>query len=228
MAEDKKGRMLRVPATPEDIKKSYEVISHFYSPWEGIFEEGVRKKGLELLSIKEGEVVLETGVGTGFSLKEIARLVGATGKAYGLDVSPQMLSLTEKRLRGAGLMDRVELNEGDARNMPYKNGMFDAVFMAATLELFDTPDIPRVLSEIKRVLKPEGRLSVASLSREGRERSWFVRIYEWLHRRLPRYASCRPIYVVQAIKDAGFDIVHSEEFMIMGMAPMKLVLARPG
>ncbi|HEX77625.1 MAG TPA: methyltransferase domain-containing protein [Dehalococcoidia bacterium] len=70
-----------------------------------------------------------------------------------------------------------------------------AIYMASTLELFDTPDIPRVLQEIKRVLKPRGRLVVASMSREGHENSKFLRFYEWLHQRFPRYASCRPIYV---------------------------------
>ena len=227
MGKDEKGDILRVAATPENIKKSYGVLSKLYGLLEGEFEKGIREKGLELLSVKEGEAVLEIGIGTGFSLQEIARSVGTAGKAYGLDITPEMLMLTEKRLRKAKLMDRVELKEGDARTIPYEDNMFDAVYMAATLELFDTPDIPRVLGEIKRVLKPGGRFGVASLSKEGKESFWFTRFYEWMHRKFPKYASCRPLYVERTIKDAGFEVVKREEFMIMKLVPMKLVIAMP-
>lgn len=228
MGKDEQGDILRVSAIPEDIKKSYGLLSRFYGFLEGKFEKGLREQGLKLLAVKEGEIVLEIGVGTGFSLQEIARSVGTTGKAYGIDITPEMLRLTEERLRKAALMDRVELHEGDARTMPYGGDMFDAVYMAATLELFDTPDIPKVLVEIKRVLKQQGRLGVASLSKEGREDFWFVRLYEWLHQRFPKYASCRPIYVEQAIKEVGFNVIKRQEFMIMKLVPMKLVMAMPG
>jgi len=227
MGKDEKGDILRVSATPENVKKSYGVLSKLYGLLEGKFEKGIREKGLECLSVKEGEAVLEIGIGTGFSLQEIAKAVGTAGKAYGLDITPEMLRLTEKRLRKAKLMDRVELKEGDARTMPYEDNMFDAVYMAATLELFDTPDIPRVLGEIKRVLKPGGRFGVASLSKEGKENFWFTRFYEWMHRKFPKYASCRPLYVERTIKDAGFEVVKREEFMIMKLVPMKLVMTRP-
>ncbi len=226
MHNNRKRDILRVSATLEDIKKSYGALSKFYSILEGKFEKELRESGLKLLSVQEGEVVLEIGVGTGFSLQEIAKSVGTSGKAYGIDITPEMLRLAEKKLQKEKLMDRVELHEGDARAMPYEDNMFDAVYMAATLELFDTPDIPRVLGEIKRVLKLSGRFVVASLSKEGRESFWFIRSYEWMHQKFPKYASCRPIYVEQTIKDAGFDIVKRQEFMILQLMPMKLVMAR--
>ena len=226
MHKNGKRDILRVSATLEDIKKSYGALSKFYSILEGKFEKELRESGLKLLSVQEGEVVLEIGVGTGFSLQEIAKSVGTSGKAYGIDITPEMLRLAEKKLQKEKLMDRVELHEGDARAMPYEDNMFDAVYMAATLELFDTPDIPRVLGEIKRVLKLSGRFVVASLSKEGRESFWFIRSYEWMHQKFPKYASCRPIYVEQTIKDAGFDIVKRQEFMILQLMPMKLVMAR--
>jgi len=226
MSNNKK-EMLRVRATLEDIKKSYGVMSKSYATLEGRFEKGLRRRGLELLDVKAGETILEIGVGTGFSLKEIASSVGEVGKAYGVDITPQMLQLTKERLEKAGLMGRVKLDEGDARQLPYEDGKFDAVYIAGTLELFDTPDIPKVLSEIKRVLKPTGRLGIASLSRESKENSLFLRFYEWLHQKIPKYASCRPIYVEQVIKDAGYKIVSREEFIVLSLAPFKLVVATP-
>ncbi len=228
MGKDSQQKILRVSATPDDIRKSYGILSKFYALLEENFEKGMRAQSLALLSVREGESVLEIGIGTGCSLEEIARSAGTTGKVYGLDATPEMLRLTEKRLQKANLADRVELLEGDARAMPCQDNLFDAVFMSATLELFDTPDIPKVLSEIKRVLKPGGRLGVASLSKEARENFWFLRLYEWLHQKFPKYASCRPIYVELTINDAGFNVLKSEEFMIMDLVPMKLVVATPG
>ncbi len=159
----------RVLASPDDIRQSYTTLSRIYAIIENIFEKGLRQKGLEMLAAVPGEVILEIGVGTGYALKEIAAVVGPEGLACGLDITPRMLKLTEKRLRRAGLNDRVDLFEGDAREIPFEDGRFEAVYMAGTLELFDTPDIPVVLKEIRRVLKPGGRLCVASLTREGRE-----------------------------------------------------------
>jgi demethylmenaquinone methyltransferase/2-methoxy-6-polyprenyl-1,4-benzoquinol methylase len=224
---DNQGEILRVPVRSEDIKKSYGVMSRFYALAEGIFEKGLRRKGLHLLSVTPSEVVLEVGVGTGYSLKEIANFVGEKGKAHGIDVTPQMLELTRKRLKKAGFMDRVELYEGDARRMPYQNDKFDAVYMASTLELFDTPDIPVVLREVKRVLKPNGRLGVASLTKEGREGSLFIRFYEWLHQKVPKYVNCRPIYVEKLLEDTGYQITKTEEFVLLKIVPWRIVVAKP-
>jgi demethylmenaquinone methyltransferase/2-methoxy-6-polyprenyl-1,4-benzoquinol methylase len=221
------GEILRVPVRSEEIKKSYGVMSRFYALAEGIFEKGLRRKGLHLLSVTPSEVVLEVGVGTGYSLKEIANFVGEKGKAHGIDVTPQMLELTRKRLKKAGFMDRVELYEGDARRMPYQNDKFDAVYMASTLELFDTPDIPVVLREVKRVLKPNGRLGVASLTKEGREGSLFIRFYEWLHQKVPKYVNCRPIYVEKLLEDTGYQITKTEEFVLLKIVPWRIVVAKP-
>jgi demethylmenaquinone methyltransferase/2-methoxy-6-polyprenyl-1,4-benzoquinol methylase len=220
-------KTLGVPVSLEDIRKSYGVVSRFYAVAEGIFEKGLRQKGLQLLSVTPGEVVLEIGFGTGYSLKEIANSVGENGRAYGIDITPQMLEITRKRLRKAGLTDRVELYEGDAKSMPYQDNKFDAVYMASTLELFDTPDIPRVLKEVKRVLKPSGRLGIASLTKEGREGSLFLRFYEWLHQKIPKYANCRPIYVEKLVADAGYEITKTGEFVILKLVPWKLLVARP-
>ena len=218
-----KKEILRVKG---DIKATYAKISRVYAAFEGRFERKLRERGLELLDVKEGEAVLEVGFGTGYSLVEIARRVGATGKAYGIDLTPEMVEVAKKRLQKEGLAEKVELYEGDAREMPCQERQFDVVYMAAALELFDTPDIPRVLAEIKRVLKPAGRLGIISMPREGHEDSMILRFYEWVHRTFPRYASCRPIYVEDSIRDAGFEIIKVEEMRIARIFPMKIVMAK--
>lgn len=189
----------------------------------------LRKRGLNLLNVQEGEKILEIGFGTGATLVEIAKSVGETGKVYGIDVTPEMVELAKKRLARKGLTGKSEISEGDARKMPYEDNMFNTVFMVGVLELFDTPVIPKVLEEIKRVLKPDGRIGVISIEKEGHEDSRFIKFYEWMHRTFPKYASCRPIYVEESIRDAGFTIVKIDEIMLSKLfpIPIKFVIAKP-
>ena len=221
-----KKEILRVRADKEAIKKSYGRISRWFALVEGRIEKGLREKGLKHLDVHEGETILEIGFGTGFTLVEIAKSVGETGKAYGIDATPEMVKLCKERLERKGLAERVELSEGDARDMPYENNMFDAVYMACTLELFDTPDILKILKECKKVLKPDGRLGIVSMCREGYENTKFIKAYEWVHRTFPRYASCRPIYVEASLRDAGYRIIKMDEVMLAGLCPMKIVVAK--
>ena len=107
--------------------------------------------------------------------------------------------------------------------MPYDDNIFDAVFMSFTLELFDTPEIPELLKEVKRVLKPGGRLGVTSISREDRQ-SVLLRLYEWAHNKWPRYVDCRPIYVQHSLRDAGYEIKSKEKVKVFGL-PGEIVVA---
>jgi len=219
-----KGEVLPVTG---DIRAIYGRLSRFYGIIEERLQRRLRQRGLELLGVREGESVLEIGFGTGCALLEIAGRAGSSGRVCGLDLTQEMVVRAERRLEKHGLAGKVELHEGDARRMPFQDGRFDAVYMAAALELFDTPDIPLVLGEIRRVLKSGGRLGLSSMPKEGHEGSLVWRLYEWLHRALPQIASCRPIYVEDSVGSAGFEIDTAEELKVAGIFPMKVLLARP-
>jgi demethylmenaquinone methyltransferase/2-methoxy-6-polyprenyl-1,4-benzoquinol methylase len=178
---------------------------------------------LERLLIRQGETVLEIGFGSGHCLKRIAESVGNMGKAYGIDISSGMVEVTKKRLERAGLMGRADLYCGDAASLPYDDGSFDTVFMSYTLELFDTPEIQRLLQEVQRVLKPGGRLGVAAMSKEDGN-SLLLRLYEWAHTKWPKYADCRPIYVEQCLREFGYEIRSKENVQFFGL-PTEVVVA---
>lgn len=217
-----KPPILPVYTTKAQTKEYYNKMSKFYDFLTGAFEGKFRNRAFKKLSIKEAEIVLEVGFGTGHCIKQMASLVGSNGKVFGIDLSTGMLDLTIKRLKKADLTDRVNLCCGDAMNMPYADNMFDAVFMSFTLELFDTPNIPKVLNEIKRTLKTTGRLGVFSLSKEDSQSTLLI-LYEWAHKKFPKYVDCRPIYLEQSLIEAGFNIIHKEKVSVYGL-PGELVI----
>jgi len=219
-------QVLPVTRSKGEAKRFYDRISKVYDYLTGAFGRKYAEMVLERLSVQEGEIVLEVGFGTGHCLKWIAQSVGQTGKVYGIDISSGMLEVTRRRLEKAGLMDRVDLYCADAARLPYGDNTFDAVFMSFTLELFDTPEIPQVLEEIKRVLKPKGRLGIASMSKEDGQ-SILLRLYEWVHKKWPKYADCRPIYVERSLRDAGYEIRSKERVKLFGL-PGEIVVAVKG
>jgi demethylmenaquinone methyltransferase/2-methoxy-6-polyprenyl-1,4-benzoquinol methylase len=165
----------------------------------------MREKGLEKLAAASGERILEIGFGTGHCLVELAQAVGSDGRVFGIDLSEKMYALAQKVVQDAKVSDRVELSLGDAAELPFEEASLDGIFMSFVLELFDTPEIPAVLAECRRVLKPGGRLVVVAVSREGKT-GVMVRAFEWTHRHFPNLLDCRPIYVARALEAAGFDV----------------------
>jgi len=88
--------------------------------------------------------------------------------------------------------------------------------MSFPLELFDPPEIPKVLADVKWVLKPGGRIGVAIMSKENGD-STMLMLYEWAHKKWPKYIDCRPIYVEQSLKDAGYEIKSKEKVRLIGL-----------
>ncbi|MFC1954357.1 class I SAM-dependent methyltransferase [Chloroflexota bacterium] len=215
--------ILPVSRNKEEAKRFYDQLSTGYDYLTGAFERKYTKMAVECLSVEEGETVLEIGFGTGHCLKRIAELVGHTGKVYGVDISSGMLEITRRRLEKARLMDGVELYCGDAGSLPYGDKTIDATFMSFTLELFDTPEIPLLLGEVKRVLKPKGRVGIVSMSKENGE-SLMLKLYEWAHRKWPNYVDCRPLYLEQSLRDAGYGIRSKEKIKLFGL-PGEIIVA---
>ena len=209
----------------ESARHFYDRISGVYDALADASEHRARELGLRLLSPAGGQRVLEIGFGTGHALVEIAERLSPRGRVFGIDVSPGMLDVAQKRVDAAAVRERVEeLRIGDAKEMPYRSAWFDAVFLSFTLELFSAADMSRVLAEISRVLRPEGRLGVVSMHDDGRK-STMVDLFRFLHRHFPHIFDCRPIDVRSHLERAGFEVVASEGISIWGL-PVLAAVAR--
>jgi len=111
--------------------------------------------------LKPGESVLDHACGAGMDLLLAARRVGPTGRAIGVDMTPAMRDCATAAADLAGLSGIVEIREGLYENLPVDSESIDVVISNGVLNL--SPDKPRVVSEIARVLKPGGRLFLADV-----------------------------------------------------------------
>jgi demethylmenaquinone methyltransferase/2-methoxy-6-polyprenyl-1,4-benzoquinol methylase len=203
-----------------ETKALYDKISKVYDLLSEHTEGPVREAGVHMLAPQPGETALEIGFGTGHALVSLARAVGPTGRVLGIDISDGMHAVAEELIRNEGVAERVKLRHGDATDLPYAANSLDAVFMSFTLELFDTPEIPVVLEQCMRVLKPGGRIVVVGMSKEG-EHGIIYEAYEWTHRHFPNFVDCRPILVGRAIQAAGFRVTAKQNVQIW--VPMEIV-----
>ncbi len=161
-----------------------------------------------LAELREGETVLDLGSGGGIDVLLSARRVGPTGKAYGVDMTPDMLKLARANADAAGVTN-VEFLEGEIEALPLPDASVDVIISNCVINL--SGDKRRVLEEAFRVLRPGGRFAVSDVVVEGT-------LPEVVKRNLELWAGC----VAGALETTTFvSLLHEVGFEAASIEPTR-------
>jgi len=221
----------KITFSEEEAQKKFDRVSSAYFWIMGFLEIKPNNRALQMAEIKHGEKVLDIGFGTGWVLERLVHLVGTDHITHGLDYSAGMKQVALENLRKKNLEHTVELVTANIKQMPYPNNTFDVVFVSFVIDLLAQKDIALALAEIKRVLKPGGRVIIVSMTKQGSGIYRVMRkLYEWMYYKWPTIlgyrTSCRPIYIENDVLRAGFKITQYKLTSIAGfMFPVALIRA---
>jgi ubiquinone/menaquinone biosynthesis C-methylase UbiE len=202
-------------------RENYDRMARWYDMFASS-EQKFTEIGLHMLHVAAGEKVLEIGPGTGHALVDLASNAGPSGLVCGVELSPGMIAMASKLIQAKSPVNNPVLLNGDAGTLPFREGAFDGVFLSFTLELFADLEIPLVLGECRRVLKPGGRIAVVAMARSN---SLACRMYEWGHRQWPALLDCRPIALRRWLGESNYIIEKTSAKKMWGL-PVEIVLGR--
>jgi len=174
-----------------------------------------------LAELKPGETVLDLGSGGGLDVLLSARRVGPAGKAYGLDMTDEMIALARDNQRKAGVQN-VEFLKGEIEHIPLPDNSVDVIISNCVINL--SADKDRVLREAFRVLKPGGRLAVSDIVVRGE-------MPVEIRRRVELWAGCIAGALEEAeyqskLAAAGFEQIEVEPTRIYTAADAQELIAQ--
>lgn len=183
--------------------RRYNLLSRVYGV-NASLGSSTSAEAIEKAEIRPGDCVAELGVGTGRDQARLAARVGPAGRVIGMDLAAGMLDCARRRIQDSRLGCQVTLLQADARFIPLADGTADVLFCSRLLDLVDTPEIPSILAECQRVLKPTGQIVVLHMSKPGPEKTLFERLYT----SLPGFGGglfiSRPVLAADLLDEIGF------------------------
>ena len=177
-------------------------------------ERAFREKLLQLARIKDGERILDVGCGTGTLAIAAKRHVGQAGAVYGVDASPEMLARAEKKARKAGV--EVVFRNGLAEALPLEDSFFDAALSTVMLHHLPAKTRRQCAIEIRRVLKPGGRVLAVDFEGFSNQKRTFLSHFHRPHGHVRRSD------IIALLNEAGFETIESGP---VGVRDLQFVLA---
>jgi ubiquinone/menaquinone biosynthesis C-methylase UbiE len=210
--------MVQHTLTPTAAQRYYDFWGARYD-WFGFYEARAKQRARELLALAPGQSVLNIGLGTGKESLAIQQKIDPHGIAFGADLSSAMLRVAHRRRLQA-------LCQADGHWLPFASQSFDRLLASYVLDLMPAADLPGLLSEFCRTLKPGGRLVLLSLT-EGVNRTsrGFVRLWKAAYTISPVVCGgCRPLQLAPLIEQSGLTVLEREVVVQWGV-PSELIAA---
>ncbi len=208
----------------EEIRGIYTRLLPLYGIWERLVETRARALALELAAVRDSEKVLEVGVGPGTALERLADS-NPGGTTIGVDICFDMLRRANRRIFPAPQAP-PPLCQCDARTLPFADNSFDLLFSGYMLDLLSASDIAIAVQEMRRVLKPSGRLLLLHLSLGNR---WFDRLWGLFYWLVPTLlGGCRPIRLAAYLPEAGFAVREARRITQRGVPTEVILSSNPG
>ena len=183
-----------------------ETVGREVEKYSGMKYDEFRERLTKAIDAREGDITLDIGTGTALVAIEIAKKTG--GKVVAVDITPEMLEIAKSNIQKAHLTEKIELKCCSAKKLPFADTSFDLVTSALAMHHME---IPKVLSEMVRVLKKGGRLVIADM---GASPWWrtplgrvFVQVTTFLYRYINPFSPKR-----QAETAASKNVYTSEEW----------------
>jgi demethylmenaquinone methyltransferase/2-methoxy-6-polyprenyl-1,4-benzoquinol methylase/phosphoethanolamine N-methyltransferase len=175
----------------------------------------LRKLSLDLAALRPGERVLDVGCGSGDLALAAARKVGAGGTVWGIDAAPEMVEVARGKARRRRLAAQFQVAVVEA--LPFPDASFDVVLSSLMMHHLPGELRRRALAEIRRVLRPGGRMLIVDLDAGGRlprpwEPGWLITRRHKLHKQHPHSTAgvrARGAALGDLLRDAGFEGVES-------------------
>lgn len=208
---------------PDQISRAYDRRSWIYSKTIAPLEFKNHLQAIEKAAIQPSDKVLEVAVGPGKTLLEIVKRVDQNNIVHGVDASPKMLEIARLSVLKAGYQN-IALHVADARSLDFPDGTFDVLYNGYMLDLIPLADMPKILSEYKRVLKLGGRLVLLNMSkRDDQMRTMYERLYAKLPASFVLHfmGACRPVLMEHTTREVGFREVKRE--FIGSIIPSEIV-----
>jgi len=207
---------------PVRTRRIYDLVAGIYPLSTLLFHEKAHKVALSLAGIEDGMRVLEVATGSG---EMFSRIVGLNpgGVTCGIDLSPNMAARTQRLARRRDHAKQAHCQAVDARSMPFRDGAFDAVVCCYLLELLGGEGILRTLSEMHRVLRPNGRLALVLI---GENHPAFNALYRFGGSLAPAFWGRQVESAIpEAIEGCEFSIEHDRKVQ-QGFYPSRVMIAR--
>jgi ubiquinone/menaquinone biosynthesis C-methylase UbiE len=194
-----------LPATlAERTRRVYDRLAAVYPLSTMFFHSRAHRCALDVSGIRDGMRVLEVATGSGEMFRRLVR-ANAAGATIGIDLSPNMAARTQKAARRHFPAARSYCHAVDARQMPFRNESFDAIFCCYLLELLSADDIVRTLGEFRRVLRDRGCLTVVLI---GQNTAFFNSIYRVL-------GSIAPAFWGRQVERRAPELIESVRFRVL-------------